>query len=174
MIGLVTEQARQQVAAAEEVRRQEALKGRRYKEVPDGENGTRLVPARMGTAPLLTANDPDTEDETGDKIENSAFKTFVPGVTSDPRATLAVQGDGPVAQALAGHVYGAQRNAQMPTPLADLQTTAALMCSGPAFEPGTATVQQQNHRAPTGAFPQVHAPGQVPFHTAPINTGSQR
>jgi hypothetical protein len=173
MIGLVTEQARQQVAAAEEAR-QEALKGRRYKEVPDGENGTRLVPARMGTAPLLAANDPDTEDETDDKIENSAFKSTPPGVTSDPRATLVVQGEGPVAQALAGHVYAAQRNAQMPTSLADLQTTAAPACAGPTFEPGTATVQQQNHRAPTGAFPQAHAPGQVPFHTAPINTGSQR
>lgn len=174
MIGLVTEHARQQVAALEEARRQEALKGRRYKEVPDGEGGTRLVPARMGTAPLLAAHDPDVEDETEEKDGNGALKAAATVSPSDLRTTLVVQGDGPVRQALAGHVYAAQRNAQMPTHLADLQTTEAPACAAPTFTPGTVTVQQQNHRAPTGAFPQVHAPGQVPFHAAPINTGGQR
>lgn len=171
MIGLVTEQARQQVAALEEAQRQGVLKGRRYKEVPDGEGGTRHVPARMGTAPLLAANDPVEDDEAEDKVENSAFKGTM---SVGPQSAQVTQGGGPVHQALAGHVYAAQRNAQMPTHLADLQTTAAQMCSGPTFAPGQAVTQQQNHRAPTGVFPQVHAPGQVPFHTAPINTGGQR
>lgn len=167
MIGLVTQQARDAVAAAE------ALKGRRYREVPDGKGGTRLIPARMGTAPGLVAyDDVEDADETEDKGENGAFKGAVSSFTPD--TTLTVQGSGPVTQALAGHVYAAQHHARMPTHLAALQTTEAPAPAGPTFEPGTATVQQQNHRAPTRAFPQVHVPGQAPFHTAPINTGGQR
>ncbi|MGV9243605.1 hypothetical protein [Streptomyces sp. NPDC003710] len=174
MIGLVTPQAREEIAKRDKAR--EAARvvvtddGRRYKENEEADSSTRHIPARMGTAPLLVANNSDDDDnETDDKSENGAFK----GAFA-PRASLTVQGNGPVTQALAGHVYAAQRNAQMPTHLADLQTTEATACADPTFAPGTAAVQQQNHRAPTHAFPQVHAPGQVPFHTAPINTGGQR
>jgi hypothetical protein len=144
------------------------------REITDGEGDTRLVSARMGTAPLLTAHDPDVDADEDDKSENGAFKGMTPGVSADPHTSLVLEGHGPAVDALAGHVYRMQRNAQMPTPLVDLQTTAAPACAGPTFEPGTATVQQQNHRAPTHAFPAAHAPGQVPFHTAPINTGGQR
>ncbi|WP_430378408.1 hypothetical protein [Streptomyces sp. B1-3] len=163
MIGLVTQHARDAVAAAE------ALKGARYREVENADGSTRHIPARMGTAPLLAAHDPDGEDEAEAKDENGAFKGEF-----TPRATLTVQGSGPVTQALASHVYAAQHHARMPHHLASLQTTEAPAPAGPTFEPGTASVQAQNHRAPTHAFPQVHAPGQVPFHPAPINTGSQR
>lgn len=166
MIGLVTQQGRDAVAKAE------ALKGHRYREVEDADGGTRLVPARLGTAPLLTASDSDDDVEADDKSENGAFKGLVPSLT--PRANPVVQGSGAITQALAGHVYAAQRNARMPQHLADLQTTEPAAYAGPTFTPGAATVQQQNHRAPTGTFPQAPAPGQVPFHAAPINTGGQR
>lgn len=169
MIGLVTELARQQVAAQEEeARRHEALKGRRYREVPDGEGGTRFVPARLGTSPLHAANDPDTGDETDGRVENEALKSAPPLGSSHLHATVTMEGHGPLAEALAGHVYAMQRRAVMPAPLADLQTTAAPSPSGPTFAPGMATVQSQNHRAATGPFPQAHAPGQGPFHTAPL------
>ncbi|WP_158711454.1 hypothetical protein [Streptomyces xylophagus] len=174
MIGLVTQHARNMVAAAE------ALKGQRYREVEDADGGTRLVPARLGTAPLLTASDSDDdvesvetdETEADDKSENGAFKGLFPSQT--PHANPVVQGNGAITQALAGHVYAAQRNAQMPQYLASLSATGTPAPAGPTFAPGTATVQQQNQRAPTGTFPQTHAAGQVPFHAAPINTGGQR
>ncbi|WP_019066177.1 hypothetical protein [Streptomyces hokutonensis] len=174
MIGLVTQEARDMVAAAE------ALKGQRYREVEDADGGTRLVPARLGTAPLLTASDSDddvepveTDDvEADDKSESDAFKGLVPSLT--PRANPVVQGNGAITQALAGHVYAAQRNARMPQHLADLQTTEPAAYAGPTFNPGTTTVRQQNHRAPTGTLPHAPAPGQVPFHTAPIHPGGQR
>ncbi|GAX52858.1 hypothetical protein [Streptomyces olivochromogenes] len=169
MIGLVTELARQQLAAQEA-----ALKGARYREVEEADGTTRLIPARMGTAPLLAASDPEADEEMDDKAENGAFKAMAPGVSSNPRATLVMQGHGPAVDAMAGHVYRMQRNAQMPTPLADLQTTEPAAYAGPTFAPGTATVQQQNHRTPTGVFPQAHAPGQVPFHVAPNNIGGAR
>jgi hypothetical protein len=186
MIGLVTQQARDAVAEAE------ALKGRRYREVPDGEGGTRLVPARLGTAPGLAAyDDADAEDETEDKGENGAFKGMAPGVISDavrahesnPGATAIVTGSNGAAEISRNmlhhdggpmQLYPQQHPAAMPTALADLSTTEAPAPAGPTFEPGTASVQAQNHRAPTHAFPQAHVPGQVPFHTAPINTGGQR
>lgn len=161
MIGLVTQQARDAVAEAD------ALKGRLVREVENDDGSTRHVPARLGTAPLLAAD--DTDDETDDKGENGAFK----GAFA-PRASLTVQGSGPITQALAGHMYAAQHHAVMPHHLASLSTTEAPAPAGPTFEPGTASVQAQNHRAPTHAFPQAHAPGQVPFHTAPINTGGHR
>ncbi|MET9071773.1 hypothetical protein ABZX95_06210 [Streptomyces sp. NPDC004232] len=178
MIGLVTELARQQQAAAQQAEQGAALKGQHYREVENEDGTTRLVPARLGTSPLHAAHDNDgesqveeTTDEKGRKRPASASKGMM---SVGPQSAQVTQGGGAIQQALAGHVYAAQRNALMPGALADLQTTAAQMCTGPAFAPGTATVQQQNFRAPTNAFTPAHAPGQVPFHTAPINTGGQR
>ncbi|MER6374869.1 hypothetical protein ABT255_42405 [Streptomyces mirabilis] len=164
---VVTQQARDAITEAQ------ATKGHRYREVENADGTTRLVPARMGTAPLLTANDTETEtDETeaDDKNENGAFKGLVPSLT--PRINPVIQGSGAITQALAGHVYAAQHHAVMPSALSDLQTTQPAAYAGSTFVPGTATVQQQNHRAPTGTFPQAHAPGRVPFHVAPTGRGS--
>lgn len=159
MIGLVTELARQQQAAAQ--------KGadRRYTVVTD-DDGNEVILDENGkrVSPLQAA---EAEKSVGAQVQFNA-----PGMAG-------MSAPGPVSQALATHgvnrhqLYPQQQPAPAPVPLAGLQTIAAPSVSGPTFAPGTATVQSQNHRAVTpNAFPQVHAPGQPAFHPAPLSPGS--
>jgi hypothetical protein len=167
---VVTQQAKDAVAHAQ------AAKGHRYREVENADGSTRLVPARLGTAPLLasTAEDHD-EDDSGTESASKGMRSV------GPATAQVTHGAGPVIEALAGHgqdspsrLNSGQHQAVMPSALANLRTTEPTAYAGPTFTSGTATAQQQNHRAPTGTFPQAHAPGQVPFHTAPIHPGGHR
>ncbi|GGX94746.1 hypothetical protein [Streptomyces anandii] len=167
MIGLVTQQAREALEKARKDREQP--RDEAAEETPTGTENPGLAPAHA-----IAEGAQRVQDEEREERKRLGLHTRKGMLATGPQTAQVIQGGGPVTQALAGHVYAAQHHAVMPHHLTSLQTTEAPAPAGPTFAPGTATAQQQNHRAPTHAFPQAHAPGQVPLHTAPINTGGQR